>query len=158
MIFKIMGSAVALAGAVLSAGAVVSAEKRRAEQLSAFASLTELMGRRIEAFSSSVSEILSSADPSLLSGCGSSDPDSRDFGKFLEGCELALSDREKRMLFAFSGELGRKFKDEQVRSCAYYSAELRELAREASEQLPKKRKLTYTLFVCAALALIIILI
>lgn len=157
MILKIIGCAVAVATSVIAAGSIVSAEKRRTAQLYALARLTEHIGRQIENFSTPISEILRTADPSLLHECGSSSPATVSFGDFIKGCDLALSEEEKRTLFAFSAELGRGFKDEQVKSCTLCSAQLRALADSAAEQLPKKRKVTYTLFVCSALALVIIL-
>ena len=154
---KIIGSAVAVAASVIAAGSVVSAEKRRTAQLYALARLTEHIGRQIENFSTPVSEILKTADLSLLRECGSSSPATESFVDFLNSCDLALSEEEKRTLFTFSAELGRRFRDEQVKSCAIFSAKLYEIANSAAQQLPKKRKVTYTLFVCSALALVIIL-
>ncbi len=158
MIFKILGGAVAVAASVLAAGAVASAEKRRASQLYSFARLIEHLGRQIDSFNTPVGEIMKGIDPSLLRGCGSNGEFLGGFDSFLKSCDLALTEEEKRTLFSFSSELGHKFKDEQVKSCALYAAKFSELANDAAILLPKKRKVTYTMFICAALALIIILI
>ena len=157
MILKIIGSAVAVASSIIAAGSIVSAEKRRTAQLYALARLTEHIGRQIENFSTPVHQILKNADPSLLHECGSSSPATENFGDFINSCDLALNEEEKRTLSAFSAELGRRFRDEQVKSCALCSAQLYEMANTVAQQLPKKQKVTYTLFVCSALALVIIL-
>lgn len=158
MIFKILGCAVAVASSVIAAGAVVSAEKRRVSQLLGFTALTERIGLQIDNFSTPVSEILKSTDPALLCQCGAQDPVTESFAAFLDGCDLALNEEEKRTLFAFAADLGRRFRGEQVKSCALCSKQLADFANDAQILFPKKRKMTYTLFICAALALVIILI
>ncbi len=158
MILKILGCSVALSASIIAAGAVVSAEKRRVSQLLAFTALCERMGRQIENFSTPVSEILKSTDPVLLRSCGAVNPDTKSFGAFLDSCDLALNEEEKRTLFAFASDVGRRFQGDQVKSCALCSKQLSEFANDAQILFPKKRKMTYTLFICAALALVIILI
>ncbi len=158
MILKIMGCFVAVSASIIAAGAIVSAEKRRVAQLLAFASLTERLGRQIENFSTPVPEILKSTDPALLHACGSSAPDTESFVRFLDSCDLAVNEEEKRTLFTFAAELGRRFRSEQVKSCALCSEQLSQFANDAQILFPKKRKMTYTLLICSALALVIILI
>ena len=158
MIFKIMGSAVAVAASVIAAGAVVSGEKRRLAQLRAFAALVRRLGQQIDGFNTPVPEILRKTDPTLLCACGARVPDTKSFAAFLGSCDLALSTQEKTVLLDFAADLGRKFRDEQIKSCNLCADKLDELTRAAELQLPKRRKVTYTLFICSALALIIILI
>ena len=158
VILKILGSAVAVAASVIAAGAAVSGEKRRLTQLQAFTSVVRRLGQQIEGFSSPVPEILKKTDPALLCACGAQVPDTKSFASFLDSCDLALSTQEKSVLFDFAADLGRKFRDEQVRSCTLCADRLDELSKNAELQLPKRRKVTYTLFICSALALVIILI
>lgn len=158
MILKIMGCFAAVAASVVAAGAIVSAERRRVSQLMAFSALTERLGQQIENFSSPVSNILKSTDPDLLISCGAADPDTENFVKFLNSCDLALNEEEKRVLFTFGAELGRYFRSDQVKACALCSKQLSEFANDAQILFPKKRKMTYTLLICSALALVIILI
>lgn len=158
MIFKILGCTVAVAASVIAAGAVVSAEKRRVTQLLAFASLTDRIGRLIDDFSTPVSEILKSADPDLLRSCGAQSPVTESFAAFLDSCDLALNEEEKRVLFTFAADLGKRFRSEQVKVCTHCSGQLADFANDAHILFPKKRKMIYTLFICAALALVVILI
>ena len=158
MIFKILGCTVALAASVLAAGAVVSAEKRRVSQLQGFTALVERIGQQIENFNTPVSQILKSTDPALLHQCGAQSPVTESLAAFLDSCDLALSEEEKRVLFTFAADLGRRFRSEQIRSCVLCSKLLADFANDAQILFPNKRKVTYTLFICAALALVIILI
>ena len=157
MIFKILGCSVALAASVLAAGAVVSAEKRRVSQLRGFTDLIERIGQQIENFNTPVSQILKSTDPALLHQCGAQSPVTESLAAFLDSCDLTLSEEEKRVLFTFAADLGRRFRSEQTKSCALCSKLLADFTNDAQILFPKKRKMTYTLFICAALALVIIL-
>ena len=158
MIFKILGCTVALAASVLAAGAVVSAEKRRVSQLQGFTALVERIGQQIENFNTPVSQILKSTDPALLHQCGAQSPVTESLAAFLDSCDLTLSEEEKRVLFTFAADLGRRFRSDQIRSCVLCSKLLADFANDAQILFPNKRKVTYTLFICAALALVIILI
>ena len=158
MIFKILGCTVAIAASVVAAGAVVSAEKRRVSQLQGFTALVERIGQQIENFNTPVSQILKSTDPALLHQCGAQSPVTESLTAFLDSCDLTLSEEEKRALFAFAADLGRRFRSEQIRSCELCSKLLADFANDAQILFPNKRKVTYTLFICAALALVIILI
>ena len=158
MIFKILGCTVAIAASVVAAGAVVSAEKRRVSQLQGFTALVERIGQQIENFNTPVSQILKSTDPALLHQCGAQSPVTESLAAFLDSCDLTLSEEEKRVLFTFAADLGRRFRSEQIRSCVLCSKLLADFANDAQILFPNKRKVTYTLFICAALALVIILI
>ena len=158
MILKIMGCFTAVAASIIAAGAIVSAEKRRLSQLFSFASLIGRIGQQIESFKTPVCEILKSTDPALLRSCGATMPDTENFIGFLNSCDLALNEEEKRTLFTFGADLGRHFQGDQVRSCALCSKQLSDFANDAQILFPKKRKMTYTLLICSALALVIILI
>ncbi|MBO5903882.1 MAG: hypothetical protein J6Q64_00735 [Clostridia bacterium] len=158
MIFKILGCTVAIAASVIAAGAVVSAEKRRVSQLQGFTDLVERIGQQIENFNTPVSQILKSTDPALLHQCGAQSPVTESLAAFLDSCDLTLSEEEKRVLFTFAADLGRRFRSEQIRSCVLCSKLLSDFANDAQILFPNKRKVTYTLFICAALALVIILI
>ena len=158
VILKIMGSFVAIAASIIAAGAIVSAEKRRVSQLLAFTALTERLGQQIENFNTPVADILKSTDPTLLRSCGAITPNTESFLKFLDGCDLALNEEEKRALFTFGADLGRYFRSDQIKACSLCSSQLADFANDAQILFPKKRKMTYTLLICSALALVIILI
>ncbi|MEE0970429.1 MAG: stage III sporulation protein AB [Clostridia bacterium] len=153
---KIIGAFLLLSVALLASFALIYKEKRRISQLSAISELVGFIYKKIEAFNMPVPDILRSADPVLLKNCGFADE--LEFSALLSRDDLYIDEKTKSYLYDFSAGLGRSYRDEQLRHCAYYLSELEAYSKVQKADYPKKRRMILTLSVCAALGIIIIMI
>ena len=72
--------------------------------------------------------------------------------------KLCFSDEEYRLLTEFSGELGKSYREEQLRFCEYYRRMLENYCAEGREELPGRLKLCRSLTVTGGLLLVILFI
>ena len=113
---------------------------------------------QISCFSLPAEEILRRADPALLRACGwdRREPPS-ELSALLRGAEP--SDGEiKRLLWEFSSEFGREYREEQVARCDYYLALLHQRAEELRSRGEGKKRVNLTLSAAGAAALVILFI
>lgn len=71
---------------------------------------------------------------------------------------LCFSDEEYRLLVDFSGELGKSYREEQLRGCDYYRRMLENYCNEGREALPARLKLCRSLTVTGGLLLVVLFI
>ncbi len=159
MIYRILGFILLVLSAVFFAFIMSNGEKKRIIQLSVLCEALKEITRKIESFNMPVEEIMLEFDPRLFLALGYRKSDMpRSFEDLLCESSLLLGRREKELLFAFSGGLGKKYREEQISFCNYYYKELSDIHISSKEDFPKKQKLYYTLFICGALALVILMI
>lgn len=151
---KITGAALMLCAAVLCALAVTVSEKKRIEQLEAFSALVSLILFQIENYSRTLPEILAASDKNILKRCGIENGKIPDF----ENGDLLIGENERRILGAFFGNLGRHCKSDEIKFCRACISELGTFMDKRKSEYPKKRKMSFTLCVSAALAVIIIML
>ncbi len=159
MIYRILGFILLVLSAVFFAFVMSNNEKKRILQLSVFCDTIKEITRKIESFNMPIEEIMLELDPRSFLALGYKKSDTpRSFEALIDNSSLLLGRREKELLFAFSGGLGKKYREEQISFCNYYYKELSDIHLSSVEDFPKKRKLYYTLFICGALALVILMI
>ncbi len=71
---------------------------------------------------------------------------------------LSFSDEEWELLVAFSGELGKSYREEQLRGCDYYRRMLENYCREGRAELPSRLKLCRSLSITGGLLAVIVLL
>lgn len=130
-------------------------EKKRLIFIKNISELFFQIGKQIEHFATPMEEI--------MQRCAERFPElfrTKDFS--LNSLERLIEDeldgREKQLALDFCRQLGRDNKEETVKLCRYYSSQMKELYEALDSEFPKKRKLTYTLSICMALGLLILLI
>lgn len=156
--YKIMGAGCLCVASFIASLIINSAEKKRVERLGAFSKLIKQIGAQIESFNLPIAEIFARIDSSIFLECGYLRAEkATDFTSFLHGCP-EFEGETKRLLQDFSAELGRSYRDEQIKLCSYYGAQLEALFQKSFYEMPKKRRMTTTLCICAALALTILFI
>lgn len=158
MVYKIIGAVLILISAVCACAAVIVIEKKHLEQLGAIVSLVTLIEVQIENFNLPLHEILKKADKKLLLLCGFDENEVPDLTALKEKKDLLLDGKEKNVLFEFADTLGHSYRDGQLASCRHSRTELQKMYTERKNDFSKKTRLTVTLGVCAALALIIFML
>ena len=128
---------------------------RRAE---GWLTLVRTVGTQVECFALPARDILRGLDPELLRRCGYEGEGVPESLWELAGrCELRDEETE-RLVRGFCKEFGTVYRAEQVQSCAYYAAGLRDRRQALAAALPNRKKMNSTLCVSAALALVILLL
>lgn len=158
MTYKIIGAVMIIISAVCACSAVIVIEKKHLEQLKALLSLVTLIEVQIDNFNLPIPEILKKADRNLLVRCGFEENEVPNLTSLRLKKDLLLDAKEKKELFEFTDTLGHAYKDGQIASCRHCRTELEKLCTERKNNFSKKTRLTLTLGICAALALIIFML
>ena len=149
---------------LLSAGALVSRllicfEKRRVLQAEGYLALLRFLRWQIDALAKPLPQILAACDGDVLLACGwQKEAPPETLTTLLEGSALYLSDEVCALLHTFAQELGKGYRDEQLRGCDYHLARLSPYCDALRKDLPKKERIALFLPIAAALALILLLI
>ncbi len=158
MIYKIAGALILSLSGVLCAAHLNRRAEKRVREISGWISLLRYVKVQIECFSLPMGEILARCERELLSECGF-------FGeiapKSFDGLLAAssLHDEETRSIVrGFCEEFGRGYREEQTRGCDYYLSMLEGRREFLMEKLPAQKKMNATLSVCAALAIVLLLL
>lgn len=155
---KIFGAIFLICAALLWAFFRYLTEKRRLCFLRFFTGLAAEIKRQIEMLDMPIDRIIESADMSGINMLLKSSHERIDiqFLSRLATSELCYDDAESAREF-FSG-LGRSFRDEEIKRCAYYSEIFSlSLAKKESEYGAKCR-MYFTVSICMALGFIILII
>ena len=158
MYVKVFGILLLLLSALFGALFSVSKERKRIEFLRSFAELLGEIYRQIEMLDLPLDEILLRTPEKLTAICKNAVGEKLT----LESVALAAADmldkKETELINGFVSDIGRGYREEQLRICRYYTASLGDILSERERDYPKKRKLAFTLSFCLALGLIILLI
>ena len=150
---KIIGSLCLLISSLFTAFLMVEREKKKRAQLRRFIDLIRYIQRSIEAFNLPLGEIIKRVDTVLVSDCEIS------AGDFIKPkSELLVSEKDEKSIKEFFSSIGKGYRDEQIKLCSYYVDELEDSLSQTEADFPKKRRLTYTLSICAALGAIILML
>lgn len=158
MVYKVIGALLILVSAGCACTAVIVIEKKHLEQLGAVLALIAFIETQIDNFNLPVPEILKRADKKLLSVCGFDENDLLSFDTLKESSDLLLDGKEKAVLFEFADTLGHAYRENQLASCRYARGELQKMYTERKNNFSGKTRLTLTVGICAALALIIFML
>ncbi len=155
---KIFGALLLICAAMLWAFLRYSAEKRRLCFLRFFTGLAIEIKRQIEMLDMPIERIIESADTCGIEALLKSRPEKIDiqFLSELAEHELYGEDAEKAREY-FSG-LGRYFRDEEIKRCAYYSEIFSSSLAKKKSEYGAKCRMYFTVSICMALGFIILII
>lgn len=157
--FKLLGALLLTATGGYGAWMLGHRDSLRIDRVEAWIALLRLTKNQIDCFSLPVPEILSRCEPSLLARIGWEGEAPQGFVEITESDAVSMLSMEgKRIARGFSEEIGKGYRQEQLRACDYsiglFSAERDRLLSE----LPKKRKRDITLCMAAAIGTVILLL
>lgn len=161
---KIVGAVLIMTAGAFLAFALNRRNEEKYDRLVSFIALLRFIRKEIECYSLPVYEILLRCDGEILKGCGCADlaaakirPENA-FGDLLSACEGAPHEKVQSKLERFSRELGRGYREEQLRICDYFISSLEELRATAEGESKKQKKLTFTLCLCGAAMVVLLII
>ncbi len=157
MYIKLLGSfLIALAGGGISLS-FCRFQKKRLTVLDSYISLLFYIKGQIDCYSRPLSDILLSADVSLIESCGYRGDVPKSLSQMLPHGKIYLDEESFRLLMQFADEFGSTYKQEQLRRCDYYIESLLERRRLLLEEIPSKNRVGSAIWMCASFALMIIL-
>lgn len=150
MLRKLLGTSILLLIGVLSARRSVHAEKEREALLDAWIRLLYEIRTEIDCFSLPIQEILARTDRQVLQRLGADEPPDS-LASLYRLRKDDLDPDTSRLLTSLIGEIGSCYRDEQVKRCDYYLAQLEKGRQELRARLPVRIKLSMTLSLCLSL-------
>lgn len=164
ILYKIIGSASIFLSAMIFAIQSQQYEKMKIKQAEAFIILIKFIKKQIDCFCLPIYEIISKSDQTVLKNCGfkycdiNNMPIDSSFEWILNNCWLYIDQEAIELIKKFSSELGKSYREDQLKSCDYYASELMEYKNRLISDLPKKRKIKTALCVCSSLSFILLMI
>ena len=157
-LFTLAGATIVALCGIEGAARLGRAAQRDIERVDAYITLLRYIRMQIDCFARPISEILTRCEGELLTSCGVPEGERvSDILTLFSFCEV--SDKEARGIISdFCADFGRNYLGEQLKRCDFSIGVLEERRAALMEELPKKKKLSATLCVSAALAIIILLI
>lgn len=159
---KTLGVILLLSGSLYLCFSFSVFERRRVQQCEGFLLLLRHIRAQIACFRMPLGRIWDSFSSAELQRCGFLDAlrQKGDFAQALSCCkgQIWLSREELDLLYAFGGELGRSYFEEQVACCDYYIGELEQAYAQRRSEQPARTKLYRSLFLTGGLMLVIVLL
>ena len=125
--------------------------------VSALRALFEHTKNMIECYSLPVGEILRRFDSEYLLEIGYSREAPRNFLELAEGA--SISDSEAReLLLSFSRDFGVSYRQDELARCSLYLEKMRAREQKLSKESARRKRVIYTVALCAALAIVILII
>lgn len=155
----ILGSLALLLSGIGIALLLVRDAERCVERTRGLLALVRFTKTSVSMYSMSVSEILKKCSPELLRECGYQDeaPLPASFSELLAGCEIP--DKDSRAAFAdFAESFGNAYRAEEILRCEECIEKLRKREMSLSSALPSKKKIIFSVSLCSALSLLILLL
>lgn len=134
-------------------------QRGRQRRLECFLQLIRLIESEISCYQTPLGDIYRHFDGEALESCGFiSVLREKGMAAALTECRSALcfSDEEFTLLMDFSAELGKSYREEQLRGCEYYRRMLEGYCAEGREELPRRLKLCRSLTVTGGLLLVVL--
>ena len=167
MICKLVGSLILLFAGGYVAAAITRFERRRLRVLDGYISLLYYVKGQIDCYAMPLSDILASADPSVLAACLGLDVTTplpvaslsveRPLNAMVRESRLYLEPEAERLLTTLTGELGSTYRAEQVARCDHDLTALTEERRKLGDTLPARLRATCTLCICCAIGAAVLL-
>ena len=158
MIFcKIAGMLILFLSGLLCAMHLNSELEGKKRQVMALEEWLRFAKGQIDCFAMPISDIFAASDGELLKACGYAvDVLPKNFEDFFSRIEF-FDKPVKDAMLTFSQSFGNCYRDEQLRACERCISALSQRSAELSVEIPKRRKLHFTLCISAALAVAILL-
>ena len=164
ILYKIIGSSSILLSAFIFCVQSQKFEREKIKQAESFILLIKFIKKQIDCFCLPLYEIIARADTQILKDCGfryskvTNMPPDSSFEWFIENCCFYIDKEATDLIEKFSSELGRSYRDDQLKSCDYYISGLVEYKEKLIAELPRKRKLRCTMCVGASLSFILLML
>ena len=155
---KIIGSLIIIFSFVTIAVNLTEKIDRDARSVGALRKILEFSKNMIECYSLPAGEILRRIDSSLLFDCGySKTTPPEDFSAFITSSDVA--DAEAREIMNnFAKDFGKSYRQDELSRCSLYLERMRAREQKLAKDSAKKKKVIFTVALCSALALIILII
>lgn len=153
---KMLGGTMVIGAGSIAACYLAAHERKKLTVLDAWIDLIFHIRGQIDCYLMPLDEILACADSSILKGCMCRTPHP-DLPALLQTSSPYLSEEPKRLLTAFTKEIGGSYREEQLKRCDYYIHTLRAIRQKVAEELPARIKMTISLCICASIAAAILL-
>lgn len=111
----------------------------------------------IECYALPADEILKRLDPSLFADCGYSGDAPKSFLELARGAKITDAESAEAFL-AFAKDFGKSYRQDELSRCSLYLEKLRSREQKLIKESAKRKRLILTLALCAAFALIILLL
>lgn len=155
---KIIGALIIFFSSFMIAAGIVEKIDVTQRSVSALRGILEHTKNMIECYSLPAGEILKRIDSSLLSDCGCFEEKiPRDFSELAERAKI--EDGEACEIFsAFSKDFGKSYRQDEILRCSLYLEKMRAREQKLTKEYAKKKKVIFTVALCSALAVIILII
>ena len=164
LIFKIFGSTSILLSAAIFYLETRKYEKEKLKQTDAYIAFMRYIKKQIDCFSAPITSIIKQCGKNLLSDCGINYENINDFSSdslfsdLIESCDFYIDGEAIEILQKFGQEFGKTYRDEQLRSCDYYTSELVKYREKIAQEIPKERKMRFAICFCISMSVILLLI
>ena len=158
---RIFGAVLILASCAVSGAAVSGFFTRRAVTLEAFLGLITHVKNQINGFLYPLDSIFENYSEPTLERIGFLASLRKNGGEAAFGeyrGRLCLAENEERELEGFFRELGSHTAQDEARHCAYFEARIGELAKNARDELAKKKRMSLSLGALLGILIAVILI
>ena len=155
---RIIGIIIIIFSATMIATSLNSKIDLSISSVSALRMLFEHTKNMIECYSLPAGEILRRFDASCYLELGYSKKEMpRDFSELLDS--TSIPDAEAYEIFsAFSRDFGRAYREDELLRCSLYLERMRAREQKLIKESAKRKKVIFTVALCSALALIILII
>lgn len=155
---KLLGACCLIGGGLWAAHRVNREASTSLAELEAWQKLLRTVKAQIDCFSLPIGRILEGVEGPLLDDCGyTGERAPRDFLEMFSLCEIRDT-QGRKILFEFCEGAGKRYREEESRSCDYFIALLTERIGQLRAQLPNRKRLCSTLCVSSTVAVVILLI
>lgn len=155
---KIIGSLIIIFSFAMIALNLTEKTDRAVRSVCALRKILELSKNMIECYSLPAGEILKRIERSLLFDCGYfKETPPEDFFAFVTNVDI--SDGEAREIMNnFAKDFGKSYRQDELSRCSLYLERMRSREQKLAKESAKKKKVIFTVALCSALALIILII
>ena len=155
---KIIGAFIIIFSSVMIALRYTERIEQTLKGVSALRALLEHSKNMIECYSLPASEILKRTKRSIFVDCGYGKDDLP--SDFLElASESDILDFEAReIILSFAKDFGKSYRRDELSRCSLYLERMRAREQKLAKESTKKKKVIFTVAICSALAVIILII
>ena len=157
MFIRLAGAFLLAFSGALCAYVINIRESSALAQTEGFIAFIRFVKGKIERFSMPLPQILAECSSDVYSACGYGGDIPLCVSELLKGCRVCAGAAHK-IFSQFSSEVGKGYRDEQIRVCDYYLSLLDDRRRTLSAALPNRKKRNSTLLLSGALAVAILLV
>lgn len=155
---RIIGAFIIIVSAVTIALELIRKIDVSIGSVSSLRMILEHTKNMIECYSLPVGEIFIRLDFSLLKECGFSKKNApRDFLELAENSDIPDFEA-KELLLAFAKDFGRSYRADELSRCSFFLEKMRAREQKLIKESAKSKKVIFTVAICSALALIILII